>query len=390
MSEQLSFTAADAGLWQQYDELAARAYGHRVSDITDLREHADLRVATRDGRVVAGGLGVLVNQFFGGSPVPSACLGAGCVAPEERGDHLATRMAAERLRPLREDGAVISTISTSSTGYARRLGWEAPVPVFAWAVATDDLKRAFTGEDFEIEHGYTPDAQDLQRDLARQWNGPVERPGWWFPWKQSKSGLTTYRFRRPGQSTAGMLSLATKRRERHGMTLVVHDFWAGSHSTAAAMLAFLGRHNTRAETIEFRRGALPPYPSLLHNLHRHRPTAEAWHPWMLRILDVPEAIRLRGWPADLNATVPIEIENENGGTWDRYVLRITAGSAEISPTHAESEVTLTRRQLAVWYAGGYRTVTSARMAGVRAVSDKTLATLIRSTADLEPWLPDHF
>ncbi|MGP3950900.1 GNAT family N-acetyltransferase [Streptomyces sp. 7N604] len=390
MSEQLSFTPADDGLWQQYDELATRAYGHRVGDITDLREHADLQVATREGRVVAGGLGLLVNQFFGGSPVPSACLGAGCVAPEERGEHLATRMAAERLQPLQERGAVISAISTSSTGYARQLGWEAPVPVFAWAVSTDDLKRSFTGDDFEIEHGFTPDAQDLQRGLARHWNGPVERPDWWFPWKHRKNALTTYRFRQPGQPPAGMLSLTTKRHERHGMKLVVHDFWAASQSTAAAMLAFLGRHNARAETIEFRRGALPPYPTLLHNLHRHRPTAEAWHPWMLRILDIPEAIRLRGWPADLNANVPIEIENENGGAWDRYFLRITTGSAEISPTHTEGKVTLTRRQLAVWYAGGYRTVTSARMAGVRAASEKPLATLIRSTTELEPWLPDHF
>ncbi|MFI6883876.1 enhanced intracellular survival protein Eis [Streptosporangium canum] len=390
MSGSLSFTAADDGLWQQYDELAARAYGHRVGDITDLREHADLRVATRDGRVIAGGLGLLVNQFFGGSPVPSACLGAGCVAPEERGEHLAARMAAERLRPLQETGAVISTISTSSTGYARRLGWEAPVPVLAWAVASDDLKRSFTGEDVEIEPGLTREAQDLQRDLARQWNGPLERPAWWSAWKESKSALMTYHFRRPGQSTAGMLSLATKRRERHGVNLVVHDFWAANQSTAAAMLAFLGRHNTRAETIEFRRGALPPYPTLLHHLHHHRLVAEAWHPWMLRILDIPEAIRLRGWPADLDATVPIEIENDNGGTGDRYILRITAGSAEISPTHVQGKVTLTRRQLAVWYAGGYRTATSARMAGVHAASEKALATLVRSTADLEPWLPDHF
>ncbi|MET8681971.1 GNAT family N-acetyltransferase [Streptomyces sp. NPDC004647] len=390
MIEQLSFVAADDSLWQQYGELATRSYGHPVGDIRHLREHADLRVATRAGKVVAGGLGLLVPQFFGGSPVPSACLGAGCVAPEERGEHLATRMVAERLRPLRERGAVISTISTSSNGYARRLGWEAPAPVFAWSVTTDDLRRSFTGENFDIEHGLTPDAQNLQRELARQWNGPVLQPDWWSSWKENKSALTTYRFNRPGHPTTGLLSLAMKRRERHGMNLVVHDFWAADESAVAAMLAFLGRHNTRAETIEFRRGALPPYPTLLHNLHRYRPTAQAWHPWMLRILDIREAIRLRGWPADIDTTVPIEIESENGDAWDRYVLQVTAGSAEISPTHIEGGVSFTRKQLAVWYAGGYRTVTSARMAGVLAGSDEALLTLIRSTVEREPWLPDHF
>ncbi|MGW6412848.1 GNAT family N-acetyltransferase [Streptomyces vinaceus] len=390
MNQQLTFTPADDGLWEQYDQLAARAYGHRVADITHLREHADLQVALRGDRVVAGGLGLLVDQFFGGAPVPSACLGDGCVAPEERGDHLATDMATERLRPLTDRGAVISTIVTSSTGYARRLGWEAPVDVLAWAVATDDLKKSFAGEDFEVEHGLTDEAATLQHQLARQWNGPVHRPAWWTRWKQDKSNLTPYRFARPGLPSAGLLTLTTKRHQRHGMSLVVHDFWAASQPTAVAMLAFLGRHNTRARTITFRRGALPPYPTLLHNLRHHRTTAESWHPWMLRILDAPEAIRLRGWPADLTVTVHVEIENATGEGWNRWQLHIKNGSAELTPTSVPGQVTLSRRQLAVWYAGGYRTPTSARMAGVQALSEQALASLIRSTTEREPWLPDHF
>ncbi|MER5728932.1 GNAT family N-acetyltransferase [Streptomyces sp. NPDC002138] len=211
--DQLTFAHADDRLWKQYGELATRAYGHPIGDITHLREHADLQVAVRGGRVVAGGLGLLVNQYFGGAPVPSACLGDGCVAPEERGDHLATDMTAARLRLLTERGAVISTIVTSSTGYARRLGWEAPVDVLSRAVATDDLKRSFSSEDFQIEHGTTDEAETLQHQLARQWNGPVHRPDWWTRWKQDKSNLITYRFARPGHSTAGLLTLTTKRHE---------------------------------------------------------------------------------------------------------------------------------------------------------------------------------
>ncbi|QNE75501.1 GNAT family N-acetyltransferase [Streptomyces finlayi] len=386
---QLTFAPADDGLWEQYDQLATRAYGHRIGDLTHLREHADLQVAIRGGRVVAGGLGLLVDQFFGGAPVPSACLGDGCVAPEERGDHLATGMTAARLHPLIERGAVISAVVTSSTGYARRLGWEAPADVLAWTVATDDLKRSFTSEDFEVEHGPTNEGETLQQQLARQWNSPVHRPAWWTRWKQDKSNLATYRFARPGHTTAGLLTLATKRHERHGMCLVVHDFWAASQPTAAAMLAFLGRHNTRARTIEFRRGALPPYPALLHGLRHHRTTAAAWHPWMLRILDIPEAIRLRGWPADLSTALSIEIENETGD-WNRWTLQVKNGAAELAPTHVEGQVSLTRRQLAAWYAGGYRSTTSARMAGVHAISEKSLATLVRATTEFEPWLPDHF
>ena len=68
----------------------------------------------------------------------------------------------------------------------------------------------------------------------------------------------------------------------------------------------------------------------------------------------------------------------------------TRPRAEIVPTHVEGQVALTRRQLAVWYAGGYWSTASARMAGVHAVSEKALAALVRSTAQFEPWLPDHF
>ncbi|WP_308118180.1 sterol carrier protein domain-containing protein [Streptomyces buecherae] len=62
----------------------------------------------------------------------------------------------------------------------------------------------------------------------------------------------------------------------------------------------------------------------------------------------------------------------------------------MTPTHVAERVTLTRHQLAVWYAGGYRSATSARMAGVHATSEEALTSLVRSTTQHEPWLPDHF
>lgn len=133
------FTEPDDAQWSQYDALASRCFGHRVGDLTSLREIAISRVATREGRVVAGGTGLAVEQYFGGKPVPSACLGTGCVAPEERGHRLADLLMTERIGALRDHGAVVATLWTSSTGYARHLGFEAPVPVYGWTLPTEDL-----------------------------------------------------------------------------------------------------------------------------------------------------------------------------------------------------------------------------------------------------------
>lgn len=390
MGETITVVPANETLLTEYDALATRAFGRRVDDVTQLAQHADIRVALHDGRVIAGGLGMLIAQHFGGRPVPSACLGSGCVAPEHRGDRLTVRMLNDRIRPLQERGAVLATLWTSSNGYARRMGWEAPVPVFSWSVHADALKRDFAPGDLTIEHGITPGSEELQRRLAPRWNGTLLRPPWWTAHKQRRHDLTYYRFNHPGQPTAGYLSLATRRHDRHGAHLDVHDFWAADDTVASAMLAFLGRHNSRIPTITFHRTSLPPHPLLLHGLHRYGDaTAEAWHPWMLRILDLPEAVRLRGWPADLDTTLPLGVEQGNGHT-DRYLLQIAHGAAELQPTTTEPRVTLNRRQATLWYAGGYRSTVAASMAGVRATDEQSLATLIRSTTEHDLWCAEHF
>jgi hypothetical protein len=86
----------------------------------------------------------------------------------------------------------------------------------------------------------------------------------------------------------------------------------------------------------------------------------------------------------------VDIESETGDTWDQYLLKVKGGAGQITETHTAGEVRLTRRQLAVWYAGGYRSAAAARLTGVAARSEEALSTLIRTTADHEPWLPDHF
>lgn len=205
----LAFAEADDELWHEYDLLARRAYGQPVEDITRLGAHADRRVALRGGKVVAGGLGMLIPQWFGGRPVPSASMACGCVAPEERGGQLAARLTVERLQPLREQGAVLATLWTASTGYVRRMGWEAPAPVYSWTVPTDELRRRFDESDVEIQHGETAQLPPLRDTLAARWNGTWQRPAWWVDWQQAQHpGLSTSRFGLPGGEPAGVLSVA--------------------------------------------------------------------------------------------------------------------------------------------------------------------------------------
>ncbi|MFJ4689437.1 enhanced intracellular survival protein Eis [Streptomyces sp. NPDC088789] len=372
-----------------YQALALRSYGQPVKDITLLGPHADLRVAMRGGRVIGGGLDLSVPQYFGGRPVPGVSLAAGCIAPEERGEHLWSLLLDKRLEAMKDRGAVLATAWSTSTGYGRRMGWAAGTPVFSWTVPTDELRRSFDDTGFTVTHADTGHGGPWQQELAARWNGPWQRPTWWDAWQQDvHPGLTHYRFALPGRDPDGLLSIDFAEHPGGGRCLMVHDFWAATARAAAAMLSFTGRHNSRIPTAWFQRTALPPAP-LLHGLHRAgTATATSWHPWMLRILDAAKAVKLRGWPTDLDLTLPLTISTPARPT--TYTLRIHGGHGELAPDSGPGHpVSLTERQFARWYAGGYRSPAAAALDGVD--GDITgITRLVAAAGGAEPWLPEYF
>ncbi|MEU8540882.1 GNAT family N-acetyltransferase [Streptomyces sp. NPDC048717] len=391
MNEQLLFVPAEHGLLDEYDDLATRSYGHPVPAVRQLADRVDVRVAVRGGKVVAGGLGFLAGQHFGSRPVPTACLSSGCVAPEERGGHLAVRMLEERIRPLRDKGAVLATVWSSLTKYARLMGWQAPTAVTTCEVPADALRAAFDLGGHRIDHRATPAGAQRQAGIARDWNGTLKRPTWWGDFLQEHHGAQTYEFTHPGDTTpSGQLTLATTRHPDRGARLTVHGFWTADPDTARAMLAFLGHWDTRVPTVRFERTALPPHPLLLHTLPRSTLiTTHAQPPWLLRILDLEEAVHQRGWPADLTLHTPISVTDPDN-TERHLLLEIADGHARLTPAApGAAEVAFTRAQFTLWYAGGLHSAAAARLAGVRG-EPNALTALIRATCDREPWLTEHF
>ena len=181
------------------------------------------------------------------------------------------------------------------------------------------------------------------------------RPTWWSDFLAEQHGTQTYEFTPiHADAPTGQLTLAATRDPERGARLTVHGFWAADPTAASAMLAFLGRWNTRVATVQFQRTGLPPYPLLLHTLPRSTLlTTRAQPPWMLRILDLQEAVRLRGWPAELDLRMGIEIGTQDGSGEDHYLLEIAKGTAELSPAPvADCEVVFTWGQFTLWYAGG--------------------------------------
>jgi predicted acetyltransferase len=386
------YSQASEEQWDEFIALAKRSYGHEIQDAELLRDVADKRVAVRAGTVIAGGIGLVVEQFFGGKPVMSGLLSAGCVAPEARGDRLAIQLVAERAEALRAHGAVVSSIWTSSNEYGRQMGWEAACNVYSWQVRADDLRRAFPSGSFRAEVGLSSCAESLREAVAQRFNGAIRRPEWWSDWKRRKSDLTEYEFCDENGRVGGLISLTTARHDVHGMKCEVHDFVADSFDAASSMFAFLSRYNSRSEVISFRRGCLGSGDFFLHNMHRFRVDARAWHPWMIRILDAVRALQQRGWPSHITQALVLEIIDgiDGSGVSERLGLELSDGNAVVTKTTCSPDVVLSRTQFACWYVGGYRSPMAACLSGIDAADQRTMQSFIAMTTGQEPWLSDHF
>jgi hypothetical protein len=111
---------------------------------------------------------------------------------------------------------------------------------------------------------------------------------------------------------------------------------------------------------------------------------------MLRVLDPAKAVRHRGWPEDLDLTLPLTLLGDDTSPSAPMLLRITAGAGELTPRPgAQPALVLTSRQFAHWYAGGYRTPAAALLDGVHG-EPQSVAQLVRATAEHEPWMPEYF
>ncbi|MFI5781189.1 enhanced intracellular survival protein Eis [Nocardia sp. NPDC051570] len=392
MTTDFRVTTASAEQWAEFIVLAQRSYGQEINDAEQLREVADCRVAIRSETVIAGGVGIVTGQFFGGQEVRCGLLAGGCIAPEERGNRLAGELLLGRLGPLADAGAVVVSAWTTSNEYGRKIGWQAPCAVHSWRVRADDLRRGFPGSGHRVSFGISDGGESLISEVAQRWNGAIRRPPWWTDWKTRQMGLGIYEFRDDTGAVRGVTAVSGVSKQPV-KELRVHDFIAGDRAVASSMFDFLSRYNSLAEWVAFRRASLPPAPLLLHNLSRVRAQAESHHPWMLRILDIEGALQQRGWRESASSAFTMEAVDNFTDTVHRFDLEVDKGVSHVSKSTRKPDFTLDLCQLATWYAGGYRSAESALLDGISSHMSSPqhgLEDFVSLTNAQEIWLPEQF
>lgn len=299
----------------------------------------NLRAARRSGGDVAEGclLRIPMGQYFGGKSVPMSGIAGVAVGPESRGGGLATGMMAACIREIAGEGIALSTLYASTQHLYRKVGYEVAGMAYNVSVPVSEIARHLIAADGAAGlsvRGLTESDEAAIGAIYRQWAkvtpGMLDRGS--YIWNRIKVWRDVPHTPFGVVNEAGEVqAYAYLAQDRH-LATGKHDVkltdmaWANP-SAGRALLGFLGGFTTMANELKF--SASPTHPAiglLGHTIY----SISMKDPWMVRICDVEAALRERGYPRGVRASLAIDVYDpivaDNSTCWS---LEIAGGDSAV-------------------------------------------------------------
>lgn len=371
LSHAFAFPAAEAPVWFE------RA-GH------------DHVLAWREGGALVGGLITIpMGQYFGGVSVPMEGVAGVGVAPEHRANGAATRMMRALVRDMRARGVALSTLYPATVPLYQRAGYERAGGRWRTAVRPQELP---TRHDPALRVVTLPAVGEggtlaLYEAHCRLRNGPLDRGPYLWSRIQSPVRMVVRRMGIEGpDGLEGYVVVSHAAKDGHDTEVHVVDAVAGTPRAADAILATLGAYRSLALEVRWHGGA---HDTLTQRLRDRRHAVTLTDFWMLRLVDVPRALALRGYNPFVKAAVTFvvrdEVVSENEGAW-----RVAVEDGRVEVTKCEGDgVALDVRALATLYTG-FRTAEALAADGLAAGDVRDLAAATALFAGATPALAEHF
>lgn len=344
-------------------------------------------LARIDGQV-AGGLGLIrMGQWFGGRSVPTVGLGAVVVAPEYRSRGVASQLLQTMLRQVAAEGIPLSCLYPSTQGVYRKAGYEQgglairyrlPLAVIPALRAPLTMRRMSNDETDLLEQ--------LYREQARRTAGNLDRsPYRWYEELSGKEVLNRYAIERDSL-TEGYVIYHQQRRPSVPREIVVRDVVALTDDARQTVLSFLAGHRAIAKDAIIDGGPAEP---LLVQLPQLGFSVVDYEQWLTRLIDVPAALRARGYAKAISAEVHLDVRDDVL-TENNRLLVLTVERGEMTVHEGgNGAVKVDIRGLASIYTG-YRSPLELLSSGYIEGEQDDLEQLGAIFAGPTPWMPDHF
>jgi predicted acetyltransferase len=331
------------------------------------------------GQMAACGKARGFEQAWHGQVVPMAGMAGITVLPEFRGRGVGTLLMRGLAERSAARGETISALFPATVPVYRHLGWELVGGQNRYALPAAQL-RTLGGASRPARA--TP--QDVSRLVALCRAGLGEAmasgPLLWSPedWRRRLTDPNSFVY----LTQEGVVVYGWD-----GDDLSVDLLWAGSEDTLRSLWSLVGSGSSVARTVH---AYLSPEDPLFWVLPEEAGHEVTRHGWMLRVLDVAGALAARGYPAGVDTSVVMQVDDPesaaNSGTWR---VEVSGGSGQAVETgDAAADLRVSVRGLAALYAG--RPAAALRRAGLlegpHSLDEVTDAVFATSVA----YLTDYF
>lgn len=345
------------------------------------------RVIRHRGHVI-GGLAIYhMGQWFGGRSLPIAGIAAVGVAPEHRGRGAAAELLTQTLKELHAKGVPLSTLYASTVRLYRKVGYEQAGNACLFSVPTSSLVPSSLI--FAIRP-VAPTCQEVFQELycqrAKGTNGNLDRnKAIWKRILQPSEDVVYAYLVGPEDKPEGYI-IFCHQPDARGYSLRVIDLVTLTPAAALSVWTFFANHRSLANEIRWIGPTVEPLLTLLPEqtykiVHLER--------WLLRVVDVPKALALRGYPTGIETELHLEIWDdllpENNG---RFILTVSEGRGKVTKG-GRGELRLDVRGLAPLYTGLF-TPYQLQVIGQVEATAVALSSATRLFAGSEPWMSDHF
>ena len=345
--------------------------------------------AFEKGRAVA-----MVNvhpmvHSFGGRFVEAGGVSSVVVAPEHRGQGLASRVMRASLEGIHEGGAALSSLFPANLRLYRQLGWEVAGCFGVRRIQARHLlllPRPEPGLVRRAEPADVPAIRESYRRVALGVPGMHDGEMRWWELENEFGNYYVY----VAQDAEGLVRGALVYEQHanpNGLPKIqVHRVFAETRPAATALWWMLGTSSSQADDVYY---PAPPEDPLVLLLPEPRSHGRYDFRWMLRMVDVQQAVAQRGFPLGVEAEVDFSLDDPelaaNAGAWR---LTVSKGEGRLERIEA-ARLRLGVGAFSSWYAG-WGDATTLLRAGLVEDPGTEGALLDACFAGRVPWMMEEF